>query len=164
MSIKFNNDFISCIIEINNKLVNIKGTLNNPSIFKKKVIIAPNPVDLRLSYSGSALPFPNEEIAFQNTKNIFIINDDGIINTSFKYPNSYYSFDGLNKIKSPILFIFDDNKFILELNDLCPLKTLTDRKRSDPNFYALKELLIPIGTAEETMNYYLSTKIKYNIA
>ena len=33
-------------------------------------------------------------------------------------------------------------KYIIELDDLCPLKTLRDRKRSDPSFYALKEILI----------------------
>jgi len=161
---EFNNDFVSCKININGRDINIKGSIKNPSNFKKKVICAANPIDIRTSYSGSALPFPNEIIAFENTKNFFEIKDDGIIDTNFKYPNSYYSPDGLTKIKSPIIFILDDNKFILELDDLCPLKTLRDRKRNDPSFYALKELLLPIGTAEETMINYSSAKIKYNIA
>jgi hypothetical protein len=160
----FTNEFISCAISINGMNVNIKGTLNNPSLYKKKFVIAPTPSNQITSYSGSSLPFPNEEIAFQNTKNLFEIKDDGIIETTFQYPNSYYTPDGKTKIKSPILFIFDDNKFIIELEDLCPLKTLRDRKRSDPSFYALKEILLPIGTAEETMNNYSSAKIKYNIA
>jgi hypothetical protein len=160
----FTNDFVSCMININGFNVNIKGTLNNPSIYKKKIVIAPASFNNLTSYSGSGLPFPNEEIAFQNTKNLFEIKDDGIIDTTFQYPNSYYSPDGLTKIKSPILFIFDTNNFIIELNDICPLKTLRDRKRSDPSFYALKEILLPIGTAEETMKNYSSAKIKYNIA
>ena len=160
----FTNDFVSCMININGINVNIKGTLNNPLIYKKKCVIAPVPLNKMTSYSGSGLPYPNEEIAFQNTKNLFEIKDDGIIDTIFQYPNSYYSPDGLTKIKSPILFIFDDNKFIIELNDICPLKTLVDRKRNDPSFYALKEILLPIGTAEETMNNYSSAKINYNIA
>jgi len=160
----FTNEFVSCIISINGLNVNIKGSLRNPSVYKKKIVIAPAPSSKLTSYSGSALPFPNEEIAFQNTKNLFDIKDDGVIETTFTYPNSYYSPDGLTKIKSPILFIFDDNKFIVELNDFCPLKTLRDRKRSDPSFYALKEILLPIGTAEETMKNYSSAKIKYNIA
>ena len=160
----FTNEFVSCEIYINGLNVNIKGTLKNPSLFKKKIVIAPVPFNKITSYSGSALPFPNEEIAFQNTKNLFEIKDDGIIDTIFTYPNSFYSADGLKKIVSPILFIFDDNKFIIELDDICPLKTLRDRKRNDPNFYAIKEILLPIGTAEETMKNYSSAKIKYNIA
>jgi hypothetical protein len=160
----FTNEFVSCIINIDGIHVNIKGTLNNPSIYKKKIVIAPVSINKITSFSGSALPFPNEEIAFENTKNIFEIKEDGIIDVIFEYPNSYYSPDGLTKIKSPILLLFDDNKFIIELNDICPLKTLRDRKRSDPSFYALKEILVPIGTAEEKMKNYSSAKIKYNIA
>jgi len=160
----FTNDFVSCMITLNGMNVNIKGSLRNPSVYKKKIVIAPAPSSKLTSFSGSALPFPNEEIAFENTKNLFEIKNDGVIETIFAYPNSYYSPDGLTKIKSPIIFIFDDNKFIVELNDLCPLKTLRDRKRSDPSFYALKEILLPIGTAEETMKNYSFAKIKYNIA
>jgi hypothetical protein len=160
----FSNEFVSCIITINGINVNIKGTLNNSISYKKKIVIAPAPVNKITSYSGSALPFPNELIAFENTKNIFEIKDDGIIDANFIYPNSYYSPDGLTKIKSPIIFLFDDNKYIVELNDICPLKTLRDRKRSDPSFYALKEILVPLGTAEDTMKNYSSAKIKYNIA
>jgi hypothetical protein len=158
------NEFISCVINVDGLNVNIKGTLNNPSNYKKKVVIAPAPANKLTSYSGSALPFPNKDIAFENTKNLYEIKEDGIIDANFIYPNSYYSADGLTKIKSPIIFIFDNNKFILELDDICPLKTLRDRKRSDPSFYALKEILIPIGTAEARMNNYSSAKIKYNIA
>jgi hypothetical protein len=47
---------------------------------------------------------------------------------------------------------------------LCTLKTLRDMKRSDPSFYALKEIFVHRGTAENTMNNYSSAKIKYNIA
>jgi hypothetical protein len=160
----FTNEFVSCTIYINGNNINIKGNLENPSIYKKKIVIAPAPIDKITSYSGSALPFPNESIAFQNTKNLFIINEDGKIDANFIYPNSYYSPDGMTKIVSPILFIFDDKKFIVELTDLCPLKTLRDRKRSDPSFYALKEIFVHRGTAENTMNNYSSAKIKYNIA
>lgn len=159
-----NNEYVSCIIQVNNRNIILKGSVKNPSNFKKKVVIAPNPIDIRLSYNGSGLPFPNEEIAFQNTKNFYEISQDGVIDTTFIYPNSYYSPDGLTKIKSPVIFIFDDNKFIVELEDLCPLKTLRDRKRSDPSFYALKEIILPVATAENNMRNYASAKAKYNIA
>ena len=55
----FTNEFISCAISINGLNVNIKGTLNNPSLYKKKFVIAPTPSNKITSYSGSSLPFPN---------------------------------------------------------------------------------------------------------
>jgi hypothetical protein len=71
----FTNEFISCAFSINGMNVNIKGTLNNASIYKKKFVIAPTPSNKITSYSGSSLPYPNEEIAFQNTKNLYEIKD-----------------------------------------------------------------------------------------
>jgi len=164
MSKKINNSLINCSIEINDMNVIIKGYIINPSLYKKKAIIAPNHFDKLSSFSGSALPFPCEQIAFENTKNYFEINDDGNIDTIFKYPNSYYSADGLTKIISPIIFILDKNKIYFELNDLCPLKTLRDRQRSDPVFYAIKEALLPIATAEKHMINYANAKLLHNIA
>jgi hypothetical protein len=155
---------IDCSIELNGKKLFIKGFLKNPSNYKKKTLLAPNPPDINYSYSGSALPFPCEEIALENTKNIYNIENDGIIDCIFTFPNSFYSIDGYNKIISPIILILDNNKIIYELNDLCPLKTLKDRIRGNPSFYAIKELILPVATAENTMYNYSNAKIKYNIA
>lgn len=53
--------------------------------------VAPNPPDYRTSYSGSALPFHNENQAFENTPNkgkvVFKKNKASF---GIKYPNSYY--------------------------------------------------------------------------
>jgi len=164
MKKNISDNFINCVFGLENNNLKIKGSLSNPAIYKKKVITAPNSIDIITSYSGSALPFPNEEIAFENTKNYLEINNDGIIDITFKFPNSYYSPDGKNKIKSPIILILDDKKIIYELDDLCPLKTLKDRVRGNPSFYAVKEILLPVATAENTMYNYSQTKMKYNIA
>jgi len=157
------DNHINCSFKLNGNNLIIKGNLNNPFTYKKKIIIAPNPPDIRTSYSGNALPFPCEEIAFENTKNYKEIND-GNIDLIFTFPNSYYTPDGYKKIISPVVFILDDIKIIYELHDLCPLKTLKDRVRGNPSFYAIKEILLPIATAENTMYNYSSAKIKYNIA
>jgi len=164
MKKNISDNVINCVFELENNNLKIKGSLFNPAIYKKKVITAPNPIDIITSYSGSALPFPNEEIAFENTKNYLEINNDGIIDATFRFPNSYYSPDGKTKIKSPIVLILDDKKIIYELDDLCPLKTLKDRVRGNPSFYAIKEVILPVATAENTMYNYSQAKMKYNIA
>lgn len=160
----FDNQYANIQIKKNNNRLLIKGFIKNPSNFKNKAIIAPNPIDTITSFSGKGLPFPCETIAFDNTPNFSIIPDNGIIDVIFLYPNSYYTPDGYTKIKSPIIIHLDAIKIIMELKDNCPLKTLRDRVRGNPNYYGLKELILPIGTAEEVMNNYSKAKLLYNIA
>jgi hypothetical protein len=54
------------------------------------------------------------EIAFENTKNHYNIDSSGIINTTFKYPNSYYDVTGKIKIPPTIYFHLDDKVFKYE--------------------------------------------------
>jgi|694.fasta_scaffold08962_10 hypothetical protein len=152
------------ITNINNKQLKINGFIKNPNNYTNMAVIAPNPMDKITSYSGKGLPFPCETIAFENTPNFFIIPNTGIIDTVFTYPNSYYTPDGYTKIKSPVIIKLDSIKIIIELKDNCPLKTLRDRVRGNPNFYGLKELILPIGTAENVMRDYSTAKVLYNIA
>lgn len=159
----FSDDYVTLRVEVNGRKVEVNGNLNNPAKYKKKVVTAPNPPDIRNSYSGTALPFPCEEIAFENTINYKEI-DSGHINVTFDFPNSYYAPGGVSKIKSPIMIIIDDKKLIYELDDICPLKTLRDRVRGNPSFYALKEILLPVATAEDTMLNYSIAKSRFNIA
>ena len=160
-----NNEYVSCIItEIEDNKINVKGFIKSPGNYHKMIIMAPNPIDTITSFSGKGLPFPCEMIAFENTPNFETIQSNGEFNVVFLYPNSYYTPDGYTKIKSPIVFSLDNKKIIIELNDKCPLKTLRDRKRGDPNFYGTREFILPIGTAEEVMNYYSYAKLNYNIA
>lgn len=159
------NEYIFCNIqEYDKKSIIIKGNIKRPKLYKKMAVMAPNPIDKITSFSGKGMPFPCEYIAFENTPNFEIINNDGYFNVIFKYPNSYYTPDGYNKISSPVVISLDDKKIIMELKDLCPLKTLRDRKRNDPNFYGVREFVLPIGTAEEVMNNYAYAKHKLNIA
>jgi hypothetical protein len=165
MKKEVDNEFIKCvIIEEANNIINIECSVKNSSNYKNMAIMAPNPIDRITSFSGKALPFPCEMIAFENTPNFKLIDKNGNVNVKFQYPNSYYTPDGYKKIISPVIISLDDKKIIIELEDKCPLKTLRDRKRNDPNFYGIKEFTLPIGTGEEVMNYYSKAKVLYNIA
>ncbi len=165
-----NNEYINCSIVKNKDLtLTLSGNITNTS-FKKMYICASNPITPHSSYSGNALPYPSYEIAFENTKNHYNIDSSGIINTTFKYPNSYYDVTGKIKIPPTIYFHLDDKVFKYELPDLYVLKTLNDRFRSlnngtqEPSFYAKKELLLPIDTAENTMYNISNLKFTKNIA
>lgn len=164
MNKHISDNYIDCNFQFNKNNLIINGFFKNPISYKNIVICAPNPPDIRTSYSGTALPFPNEEIAFHNTINYYEINKDGIIAIIFKIPNSYYSEDGYTKIKTPIMLIIDGEKIIYEFDDLCPLKTIRDRVRGNPSFYAIKEIILPVATAENNMYNYASAKLNYNIA
>jgi hypothetical protein len=168
---KFNNKYMSCIINLikDNKL-SIKGVLNNRLEYKNVVLIAAKHMDRLSNYSGSGLPFPCYEIAFENTPNKYNVDNSGNIDTIFTYPNSYYSQTGNKKINSSVFVILtkmDESKeFIrLELEDICPLKTLVNREnRKGPEFYASKDYLLPVATAENTMYNYAKLKLVKDIA
>lgn len=170
---QFNNNFVSCNITFSNDYskMTVNGSIKNPMVFKKMVILAPNPIDRMTNYSGSGLPFPCADIAFDNTPNKYIIGSDGSFNVNFTYPNSYYGQNGYTKIISSIFFILDygDNKketIRFELKDLCVLRSLADRssKRKGPEFYAAKDYILPIDTAENVMRAYSQAKVEYDIA
>jgi len=166
-SMNVNNELVFCTImedETDKNYIFVYVNVKNPNNYTKMAVMAPNPIDTITSFSGKALPYPCETIAFENTPNFKVINKDGIINIRMKYPNSYYTPDGYNKIVSPVIISLDDKKIIIEMKDKCPLKTLRDRQRGNPSFYGKREFILPIGTAEEVMNSYSYAKYKYNIA
>jgi hypothetical protein len=169
--VNFSNSFVICNInniEGTNKL-KIKGNVLNPMLYKSMILIASNPIDRMTNYSGSGLPFPCSDIAFENTPNILNIDSSGSFDTVFIYPNSYYSQGGCEKIVSSIFIILDNGsnkEFIrFELPDICPLRTLSNRKnRTGPEFYATRDFILPIDTAENVMRAYAKAKLEYGIA
>lgn len=169
---QFNNEYVSCSIIFSNdyKTLNIQGNVKNPMAYNKMLLVAPNPIDRMSNYSGSGLPFPCADIAFDNTPNNLIIDGTGSFNTTFKYPNSYYGQSGNNKVVSSIFFILDSgsNKEYVrfELKDLCVLRTLVDRasKKKGPEYYAARDYVLPVDTAENVMRAYSKAKIEYDIA
>ena len=167
----FSDEYTSFNITFNKdySLLNIAGSIKNNVLYSNIILTAPNPIDRMTNYSGSGLPFPNYEIAFENTPNIHKIDSSGVFNVSFKYPNSFYMPDGLNKIKPSVFFIFTSNENVsfrlqYELHDINALRTLVNRvSRKNPEFYGAKDYILPIDTAEKVMYAYSRAKIENDI-
>lgn len=91
MSCKINA--ISKINENDNNLYNVTGKVKIESNDNLKIIYwAANPADYNTSFNGSGLPYPNPEIAYQNTKNIGSVYLNGdTYSFNILFPNSYYT-------------------------------------------------------------------------
>ena len=159
---KINNKYISADITIDKKKILISGTKKYSNNIN---IIAANPPDTLGNYSGTNLPFPSTDIAFENTVNKFNIKSQNI-NIELKYPNSYYSIlNGKEKIP-PTIYIGDENSNNIEsiiLEDNCPLKTLISRNHYNlPNFYNDKNNVLPTTTGYKSMMNYANYKLLNN--
>lgn len=169
---EFKNEYVNCMVEFvdNYKYVKLSGKVINRSNYKNVMIMAPQTIDKTSSYSGTGLPFPCADIAFEGTKNTYQVQSNGIIDIMFTYPNSYYSVANKNKIVSSIFFVFENNndeqEFVrLELKDLYPLRTLINREsRNGPEFYSSKYEMLPIDTAEVIMREYARLKVIKDLA
>jgi len=139
-----------------NKPIIIKGSVNN--IFSAISSInfikywAANSPDYRFSFPGSALPFPNEDVAFENSTNSGVL---PIKNSAFTfhlaYPNSYYTDLGKTLVKPEVKYqIIDINGkdvspiYSIDLGNNVPFRYLSfDPKRDwnkGPEFYINKNL------------------------
>ena len=118
----------------------VKGNLQYPSLQKVFVkYTAPNPPTYSSNFSGSGMPYPNEDIAFDNTPNrgvVEVIN--GKFSFTLKYPNSYYINMGTVYVEPhvKILLVDSDNKHIgnihkISLGNGIPFRTLTYPKLRD---------------------------------
>ena len=65
----------------------VKGNLKNNKLNVKIKYWAANPPEFNYSFSGSGLPFPNEDVAFDNTPNrgAVIIKPDNSFSFKVKY-------------------------------------------------------------------------------
>ena len=169
---EFRNVFVACKVVPDDTWTNIKisGSVANRGSYKSALMIAGNPIDKKSSYSGTGLPFPCADIAFEETKNVHNIDQSGYINATFTYPNSYYTVGDKKKVISSLFFILeyhDGNKEFIrfELKDLYPLRTLVNREgRNGPEFYSSKYDMLPIDTAEILMREYAKLKELQNLA
>lgn len=170
MNMNFENEFIKCKVKmINKREIKILGKIVTGDLYDSVTLLAANPVDNITSFSGTGMPFPNSDYAFENTQNKYVIGKSGFFDVNFTYPNSYYINNGKTKLVSSIFFIFEDyegvKKFIrFELKDLFPLRTLINREaRNGPEFYNSKYELLPIDTAYQVMIDYKNMKVKNDI-
>jgi len=166
----FEDEYVKLNVTFNSHYsnVNIAGVMKKDEKYDSVILIAPNPIDRMSNYSGSGLPFPNHVIAFENTPNNKNITNLKVFNTVFKYPNSFYMPNGTTKIISSIFIDFTINNRTIrlkyELHDINALRTLVNRSsRTGPEFYAAKDYLLPIDTAENVLYAYAKAKIENDI-
>ena len=154
--LKNNSDFIINIKVDNQQNSNqyiVNGTVSGNKVNKYYVkYVAANPPTYNANFSGSGLPFPNENVAFENTPNkgtVEVIN--GNFTIKIKYPGSYYENMGTIYVPPQIklLLVNKDNKpqgdnVIVKLGNGIPFRTLTWPIQRDwnkgPNFYDIKNL------------------------
>lgn len=141
----------------------VKGYIQTLSSNATILFWAPNPPTYNASYSGSGLPYPNAEIAFENTPNRGAVKTEGG-NFEFRvrYPNAYYA--GLGSIYiEPSVYIkvcengSDENIYTVRLGNGIPFRMLTHPQshanissRKDNSFYKGRNEL-PIRTQEQIL-------------
>ncbi len=97
-NLNLNNLNLNYMIDYETHKVHIKGNAQTDFYY-----IAPKGIDRRLAYSGSGLPYPNEEIAFENTPTKGLIKR-GNFSITFDYPGGHYEFCSAKLIKPYIKF------------------------------------------------------------
>ena len=167
----YKNEFVSCDVDfLVDGDIRLTGKVASPSTFQMMNIFAASPINRLTSYSGSGLPFPCAQVAFENSPNKHTIDPSGDFDVIFRYPNGYYMSDAKEKVPPSVFFSFAEQRkapFLVQfkLPDPLPLRTLGYRPhRVGPEYYAAKESLIPIAGAADTMMMYSDAKIRYDIA
>lgn len=132
----------------------VKGNLETANKDATILYFAPNPPTYSQSYTGSGLPYPNPNIAFDNTPNRGAVK---LVNGEFKfrvrYPNSYYVGLGTVYVEPHVyLKVCNDGKIhTVKLGNGIPFRFLTyppapnTAPRENPMFYqgAGRDILPP---------------------
>ena len=125
--------------------------------------VAANPPTYLESVSGSALPYPNEEVAMESTPNqgVVEIGSDAGFRIQLQFPNSYYQELGKVLVKPEVRLMFLDQKnkalsgwISVPLGEGVPYRSLTwSEKRNwldGPLFFVGRESL-PIRTQAQIL-------------
>ena len=122
----------------------VESNTNDPTI----IFWASNPPTYNTSYSGSGLPYPNSDIAYENTPNQGAVKAvNGKFEFRVRYPNSYYV--GLGSLYiEPFVYIkvceegSDGKVETIKLGNGIPFRSLSyppiaynTAARKDPTFY-----------------------------
>ena len=151
-------------------LVRIEGRVLRPEQYASMELVAASPPERRVSYTGSALPYPCAAVAFCNTPNRAALPPDGLIDVAFAYPNAYYTPDWHTKVAPSVFVVLrpaaGDPVFVrLELPDLHALKTLVHRpERSGPAFYARTADILGVQGQEAILRAVGAVKEHYGVA
>ena len=155
--------FTDCILDIkfnSNGNFIIDGSSNQMGASHIKYWAA-SPPTYSLSFAGSGLPYPNQEVAFEKTPNKGIAKiEGGKFQFALEYPNSYY--DNMLKVyvDPQVQFIFTDNNgqnigevHAANLGKGIPFRSLTWPMKRDwnvgPMFYCNNNL--PVRTQEQIL-------------
>lgn len=148
----FNKDMCSGKLEnISDGDIVVSGTVKSNTPNPKIMFWAPNPPNHLTSYSGSALPFPNPEVAYDNSPNTGMVQaTNRQFSFRLKYPNSYYA--GLGTIYiAPLVNIkicepgLENTYTTVEIDSGVPYRTLTypsppsNNPYSSPLFFHVPE-------------------------
>lgn len=172
MSLKFSNQYVDCDVQVQDQQLFINGMIKKFDAYDYVEMVAANPMGQSMSYNGSGLPYPCAAIAFEKTPNFKKITktERATFSAYFLYPNSYYTEDGFTRISPSLFFIFKSEtqniepmflRFELPMDPILNVRTLTyrNRPRQGPQSFAMKEVVIGICGAEETMRRYRDAKI-----
>ena len=120
---------------------------------------APNPPTYTSSYTGSGLPYPNPNVAYENTVNRgSVMAENGNFEFRLRYPNAYYIGLGSSYV-SPCCHIKicgSDQIFTIKLGNGIPFRMLTyppsygTVPRKDATFYSGRDKL-PVRTQEQIL-------------
>ena len=121
----FENDLISGNIYYDKLKYTIKGKLANWDVHSLKYNAAA-PGDLRLSYSGSLLPFATADQAYDTSPNTGEVTvNDGNFEFVVMSPNSYYVNNGVDLVEPHVNLILEgDKKMSLKLGHHFPNRSL----------------------------------------
>ena len=141
----------------------VSGNINALNIGNKLYIkyTAANPPTFSSNFSGSGMPFPNEEIAYENTPNRNVVEvNGGSFSFLLKFPNSYYINMGTELIEPHVKMILVDSnnkqwgkEKIVKVGNSIPFRTLTWPSQRNwnngPLFY--KNDNLPVRTQYEIL-------------
>ena len=154
--------------------VHIKGVVLNSARYESMQLLAASPATRGVSYSGSALPFPCSQIAFDGSPNVADVSENGVFDVVFEYPNSYYTHDAFTKVVSSVFLMLKERNpnvpavFVrFELPDRNILRTLThrpERRVLGPEFYVMKEEIMGIASQETLLRRIGGVKENYGLS
>lgn len=141
------SDKISCIcrrwVRQQTPVVEITGSIDEDKIqLPVKVFVwAASPADRNQSYSGSALPFPNAEIAFGQNSVVLDDYNDSDFKVSLLEPNAFYDYGGSVYVP-PTVFI----------------KVISKKNPSKVAYYS--QQLSQLATPYRALNYTMPSTVK----
>lgn len=137
----------------------IKGTIRTRTNNAKLMFWAANPATRGYSFTGSGIPYPSPEVAFENTPNRGLVNiNNGFFEFKVHFPNAFYVGLG-SKYVQPTVFVriceegSDGAVNTIPLGNGIPFRMITypdSYKQNRATFYDGRDAL-PMRTQEQIL-------------